>query len=233
MSERIDQLFKDKLGEHSLPPSPQAWEKVQAGATGKKGIVFMWRMASVIVLLGVFISTWYYFSSDKVESPTQIAEKANTPLPGNKVLPDNSVQPNESSIQIKTERIASTFKERKREQTKELKSKQEPSPNDFQETKSEQIVVEEQHIVAEVAVIETSAIKEKPVVIEFTLPSMEEPKETVVIAANEEEKSSGLKKLLESARDVKNGDAQLGANLREMKNELLAFDFKKDKTKRN
>jgi len=79
--------------------------------------------------------------------------------------------------------------------------------------------------------IAQNAKTEKPMVIEFTLaPIVNEP--VTEVTQNDSESSSGLKKILETARDVKNGEADLGI-IRDTKNQLLAFDFKKDKTKRN
>lgn len=66
----------------------------------------------------------------------------------------------------------------------------------------------------------------KPIVIEFSLDPVAPP----VVTAEATEKK-GLQRFLEKARDVKNGESDLG--LREATNDLLAWGFKKDKTKRN
>jgi len=77
--------------------------------------------------------------------------------------------------------------------------------------------------------MEPIAKAEKPIVIEFTLDPV--PSTTLVAKAPEAEKNNGFKKILDKAIDLKNGEGLGG--LRDAKNELLAFDFKKDKTKRN
>jgi len=62
----------------------------------------------------------------------------------------------------------------------------------------------------------------KPIKLEFTLEDL--PSEQPVATVNEE-RSSGLKKVWEMAREVKNGEGPV----REMKNELFALSFKKSK----
>jgi len=50
--------------------------------------------------------------------------------------------------------------------------------------------------------------------------------------ATVDDDKSGFQKILEKARDIKNGESELGS-LRDAKNELFALDFRRDKTKRN
>ena len=97
--------------------------------------------------------------------------------------------------------------------------------NELQKQVEDKVMVTEQERIA------LSVKKEKPVVIEFTLESISKEPIIEVAQANEAE-SSGLKKILETALDVKNGDSDLGI-IRDAKNQLFALDFKKDKTKRN
>jgi len=90
-------------------------------------------------------------------------------------------------------------------------------------------IVEKEPIKIEsVEVTQVVTKTEKPIVIEFTLDPI--PSTKTAIAATEEKPA--LKKILDKALDIKNGDAELGG-LRMAKNELFALDFKKDKSKRN
>ena len=67
----------------------------------------------------------------------------------------------------------------------------------------------------------------------FDMSANKISKEPIIeVAQANEAESSGLKKILETALDVKNGDSDLGI-IRDAKNQLFALDFKKDKTKRN
>ena len=67
-----------------------------------------------------------------------------------------------------------------------------------------------------------TSTRQKPIKLEFTLEdfSSEQPVATV-----NEEKSSGLKKVWDLAREVKNGDGPV----HEIKNELFALNFRKNK----
>ena len=80
-------------------------------------------------------------------------------------------------------------------------------------------------IVAEVT------IKEKPIVIEYTLESIVPQKKETPIVAEIDEKKKGLQKALDFARDAKNSDSPLGG-IRQAKDDLFALNFKKDKQKK-
>jgi len=100
-------------------------------------------------------------------------------------------------------------------------------------TPTENLLTEETELVADSKKIPTETLEklEKPIVIEFTLHPV--PARTLVAQIEgDHEKNNGFEKILDKARDIKNGDSELGS-LRDVKNELFAFDFRKDKTKRN
>ena len=92
-------------------------------------------------------------------------------------------------------------------------------------------IYQDQVIITEPILLTQTTKPEKPIVIEFTLESIKKPIVTEVAQANEVE-NSGLKKILEAARDVKNGESDFSI-IRETKNQLFALDFRKEKTKRN
>jgi hypothetical protein len=68
---------------------------------------------------------------------------------------------------------------------------------------------------------------QKPIKLEFTLDDFASEEKVV---ATTEVKNTGLKRVLELAKEVKNGEGPV-SNLREMKNELFALNFIKNKTK--
>ena len=82
--------------------------------------------------------------------------------------------------------------------------------------------------------IETTAeasIKEKPIVIEYTLESILPQKKETPIVAEIDERKNGFQKALEFAREAKNSDSPLG-EIRQAKDDLFALNFKKDKQKK-
>lgn len=233
MSNRIDQLFKNKLSEHNLPPSEEAWTKVQNGLSKKNKVVIYWRAAAVFVLLGLLVSAWYLLTQPVEISTQQIAKTENTEIQ------------DKSTIKKEKEKVSTntftTIKESKEPDTqKPIAESTKPIIIDKKETLNEELtepvepssLIEMAEIGQAIAVAEVTV--EKPIVLEFTLPTIEESTPTdVSLTDSETEKSTGIMKFLETARDVKNGDAEFGYSLRDFKNELFALEFKKDKTRRN
>jgi hypothetical protein len=229
MSNRIDQLFKDALSDHKITPSAEAWEKVQAGLTKKNKIIIVWRIAAVFVLFGVLISAWFLLTQDKSITPVQFTEKTELIIPEKNPVK----KPVEQNMESTKPYLAQTTKPEKRKKGNENSDvKQNPLTETIViENNEQQKMVEEIVVVAEPTLITQAAKAEKPVVIEFTLESIsKEP--VIAVAQSTEVENSGLKKILEAARDVKNGDSDLGI-IRDAKDQLFALDFKKDKPKRN
>jgi hypothetical protein len=59
----IDSLFKQELKEHQIQPSAAAWERIaaaQQGSSKKNGAVFLWRAASISLLIG--LSSVFHFN---------------------------------------------------------------------------------------------------------------------------------------------------------------------------
>ncbi len=223
MNNLMDQLFKNKLGDHRLPPSQDAWAKIEAGLSKKNNTVILWRAAAVFVLCGFLTGAWFYWQSTQ-DHTQQLTTKQDDSIKNSPEVQEplvDLVEKKENKNQVaiikKSERI-------KREKI--------TSKKDSEEITEATPILKE--AVKELAILETvitepAARPEKPVVIEFTLDPV--PSTTLIAKATDAEKSNGFKKILDKAIDLKNGEG-LGS-LRDVKNELLAFDFKKDKTKRN
>lgn len=223
MSNRMDQLFKNKLGDHRLPPSQEAWAKIESGLTKKNKTVILWRSAAVFVLCGFLASAWFYWQSTqdhtqelttKQDDGIKNAPEVQKPLvdPVEKKEYKNQVAIIKKSERLKREKITSK---------KDMEEITEATPI-LKEAEKELAILE-------TVITEPVSKPDKPVVIEFTLDPV--PSTTLIAKAIEAEKSNGFKKILDKAIDLKNGEGLGG--LRDAKNELLAFDFKKDKTKRN
>jgi hypothetical protein len=228
MDNRTDQLFKDKLGDHRLPPSAEAWSKVEAGLPKKNKLIILWRVAAAFVLFGLLTGAWFYWQSGQQDPPQQLVK--NPSGTDNNGL-DEPLIARQEKEENKTQ-VAAV------EKTKEIKKVKSNITEDTQEKIADQItnenlLIEETELVADTKMIpfEPQEKLEKPIVIEFTLEPL--PIRTSVAQANgKDEKNNGFEKILHKARDIKNGDSELGS-LRDAKNELFALDFRKDKTKRN
>lgn len=223
---RIDELFKNKLANHQVAPSADAWQKVEAGLT-KKNNAWVWRLAAALVLFGLLSGAWYLWNNN-METKPELVQQPASPQKENPVV----VQPEEQKQNL----VAET---QPKSETKSKKRIIKANASDSnKETQPEKVKAEEPLVVAETEVLVAEnktepAPARKPIVIEFTLEPLPvnviEP--TVALASADDDKS-GLQKILEKARDIKNGDSELGS-LRDAKNELFALDFRKDKTKRN
>jgi hypothetical protein len=225
MSNPIDQLFKNKLSELRAKPSGEAWKKVDAGLSKKNNKVILWRMAAVLALFGLLTTTWFYANETNQEAKSISKAEPNT-QESTQTL--NSIP---STVPVETEK-----KNLQQTETKPLKKQKnrstEVAVNNIitEQLKEEQQAVPlviDQNIVMEST---TVAKVEKPIVIEFTLDAI--TTETLQVARVNEEKNTGIKKIFDKALELKNGESDFGS-LRDAKNELFAFEFRKDKTKRN
>lgn len=223
MSNRIDQLFKKKLGDHRLPPSAEAWSKIESGLSKKNNTVILWRAAAVFVLCGFFSSAWFYWQSTQDRTQQLATQQYDTldtaPKTQALVKPVNMEEhKNQAGV------INKSTQTRRKKITSPKIDEPVKESTIMKETETELIPG------LETVSTETVAKAEKPMVIEFILDPV--PTTKLIAKAIEVEKTNGLKKVLDKALDLKNGEGDLGS-LRDAKNELFALDFRKDKTKRN
>ncbi|MEQ1588019.1 MAG: hypothetical protein ABL895_19205 [Cyclobacteriaceae bacterium] len=224
MSNRMDQLFKKKLGDHRLPPSAEAWSKIESGLLKKNNTVILWRAAAVFVLCGFLTGAWFYLQSTQDRSQ-QLAREQDDAID---TVPETEDPLIESVVKDDNKNQAAVIKKSTRTQREKI-----TPPKNNEEVQEAAIMKEaETELIADLETLskEPVAKAEKPIVIEFTLDPA--PSTTLVAKATEVEKSNGFKKILDKALDLKNGEGDLGS-LRDAKNELFALDFRKDKTKRN
>src|SRR6185369_2559743 len=74
MENKIDQFFKDKLEGHTLPPSEEAWAKVEANLS-KKNNVAIWRIAAAILIAGALISVIMWSQRESKNNEQILARK--------------------------------------------------------------------------------------------------------------------------------------------------------------
>ncbi len=235
--DRVDQFFKNKLEDHSMAPSENAWAKVEAGLSKKNNVV-LWRWAAAALLMGALITIIYSSQRGIGNSQPALAEKKikkGSPVASD---PSNLTQPKTESP---SQQSSSTFAAKKNStksliqpakieseeiQKKEtiavvdhkIKKTEADDMNQGQEAKNK---IEEKIIAEATPKKEVASTTRKPIKLEFTLedlPSVE------TVATTNEVKNTGLKKVLELAREMKQGEGPL-TSLREKKNELFAHNF--------
>jgi cell division protein FtsN len=232
MSNKIDNLFNGKLSDHSLTPSAEAWSRIESGLSKKNKFVIVWRAAAVFVLLGLLTGSWFYWQSKQNDHETRLVTKEPVP---NKITQEVNSEVKETPVAPlqKTESVPQIAADTKQEKNKPVTQEQKKLMQQPQVAlnKPEPIKVEEIEQVKIETVEVTQVTKaEKPIVIEFTLEPVTQ--NTIAVAQATETEKPALKKIWDKALDIKNGDTELGG-LRMAKNELFAFDFRKDKSKRN
>ncbi len=231
MNNRIDQLFKDTLGEYHISPSEEAWGKIQSGLPKKNKMAITWRLAAVFVLFAILMGSWFLGDNSTSNDPTKV------------VTTNNMAVPDKSQAAKSTEPVVESESPKPNHRANAASSKKIIESHDANEgieyTKQKNIASRDTEIVTDIDDREIAAAtiqivqkvkEEKPIVIEFRL----EPVSKNAVASGNLDivENSGLKKLLEVAREVKNGDSDLGV-IRETKNQLFALDFRKDRLKRN
>jgi hypothetical protein len=233
MKNPLDHLFREKLADHSLSPEPGAWARVRRHISKKNNGWKPWlRAASVIILLGAGFLIWKgVTSSNGVSSNKMVADKspreevsAQIPLGQEPNKPESITQRNKSKQQ---ESAFKTTAPREKNKTQEISSPIEEKPQ-INTTLTDLIVATKEEIANEptmVAEIAESNAEDQAIVVVYTL---ELPK----ALAEPKEKKTGLKRVLELAREARSTENPIG-ELRQAKNEILAFDFGKDKEQRN
>lgn len=223
----VDKLFRSKLENDQVTPRPIAWERIEDRLSKKNKTIIWMRWAAAIALASLVGSYWILNRGD---------EQAKTLAVGEKTPPVQKVQPKASSPVKESAVSASQSKASKK--TRKVFKPVPAAPLETPVTQSAAIATTQPVVITtEPILVADNQVTSKPatkgVVLVYTLPSLAAPavEPALALAANTvTEKQSGFQKLLEAAKDMKNSDNAWG-DLREAKNDLLTFDFKKDKNR--
>ena len=211
----LDKIFKDKLNDYSTSAPAGAWHRISTGISKKNSLNYR-RIAAALSLLvaaGVVIA-WY---ASKTGTRDTVAMVPNPPLsnsqPKKKEMSAPAAVRKQSLQQRHVAKLVAPVK-------KKAPVKEAPVEVELPAEAAPAITVPQ----PETARVEphASVPAEKAIVIEYRL-------ETVAAAQPAAKERSGLRKVLDFAREAKNS-TPLG-DLRDAKDELLAFDFRKDKQK--
>ncbi|MCU0418518.1 MAG: hypothetical protein MUC38_02575 [Cyclobacteriaceae bacterium] len=218
MSHPIDQFFKEKLAEHSVPPPTNAWAAVESRVAKKRdSLGWAWRIAAALLLFALPVGVWVSSRVDPQLPPAtgQNQVELSQPAADTVAPPERSPAPRAQPSQTTSTQPRGVPKTRSTEMASAAHAIAEA------DTASKTTVAAKAPPPETAATV--AAAPAKPIVIEFTLEPVAAP---VVIADK-----NGWQRFLEKARDVKNGEGDLG--LREAADDLLARGFRKDKTKQN
>lgn len=219
---KIDQLFKNKLEEHSIAPPENTWSMVEAGLS-KKNNKWIWSIAAGVMLAALLLiliyqprqpeNTTLTQSTKPINrTPDQIAQEKEASKP-EIVRAEKPTHTNMAHAAIPSKKIQRRIPAEK-ETGISLNEKEEKT---IALTMTEDIEKEKIKTDATHSATVTSSTQ-KPMKLEFTLDDFPaaEPVATAVA-----EKKSGLKKILELARDIKTGEGS-AVDLKDIKNEIFA-----------
>jgi hypothetical protein len=217
----MDKLFRDQLGNHEVPLSSQAWDRLEAARAGKKKASSWWMIAASLVIL-ISAGTYFIQQADQKIEPQVLAEEGATRSETSKTDLLERAAPMEAPVaQISPElhketmagaressqpALSSTSGRASQQPVEEQLVKREIAAIQTQFSKSstlqfdpETIVVPE-HLMAPKKVIESAGLR---VEIYQNLTAPDSVKKAVV------QQKNLLKRVVNAALDVKNGEKEL------------------------
>ena len=253
MTQQPDNLFKRKLENHSRPAPAGAWDRIEAGLNKKKYKGHWHNIAAAVLLLAAtsfillqiqetdpFIATTGTDNGVEKSTGAPDIQTAEPESPKETIAPDKPVHEIEEASPDATPAVA----EKKEADMRSNVSKTLRSTTSVAQTKTEPIkpaivTTPEPANVSESLLVDqqSSALAENTAAEESSIKWVIDAKEArekyldkkaLAKATSEEQKSSGLKKLLGKAYDLKTNQDQFG-ELRHIKNEILAFNFQGNK----
>jgi hypothetical protein len=223
MNNRLDNYFKERVHQHETAPSSEAWGKIEARRSKKNSKVTLLRIAAGIAAIGLISVMMIDLQKD---APSQkLSQQNNEQRPARNL--DKVKEP-------KSQTRSSDTKELKKSHTQVRKIDKQADPKekniDLQATVTPDPVVLESNEARQIAsLVEQEKPKAKRIVIVYTLPTINKASQQNAVAGAEE-KRTGLQKVMDVAMEVRASDIPLG-QLREAKDDLFAFELKRDKTK--
>lgn len=233
MSNEIDKFFKGKLADHSVKPGPEAWSKIESGLSKKNKTIIWFRSAAVLAMIGLAIGLWFISEKSKVEQPVAI-NKATDVV---KEIPENKIAEADPGDEVVKEPLPVV---RRSKPTLTKKTSKNPPAKEAKnialvnDSTTQQLAISNEESIELLPAIELpieSKVESKSMVIVYTLPEIKTKNESTREDELFKEKKTGLQKVMEIASEVRS-ESPLGG-LRQAKNEILAFNFRKDKDERN
>jgi hypothetical protein len=242
MKQQPDELFRNKLRAYSKPVPESAWDRIEAGMVRKPYPFYRLAIAASLLLISVCI---YIFWPSPLSEQTTIAQQNK--IKPNKVIEQGDERVKEEPVRkegagkssAETTDIGQTQKlvepiNRKRVAPVEPEVTTEVEQKTNGQTPEDMFgpVIINTEIIAEEKIdsIDTGITESKNLFIVYTAEDTKEylSKRIPEEATTGEETASTFKKVLRTARNLKSNQDPVG-DLRQMKNEILALNFKSDK----
>jgi hypothetical protein len=210
----VDRVFEDAFAHYATPVPAGLWERVESGIPPATGYKTSLRWAAVLVPVMVAAGIWAMLP----DNTDVIAVKHAAPAPVPSVDVIKTPDPQPIAVNAQRNKPTASMKQAPQKASHEIQSPETAVVEEIFLT--EEITIEPVALDSEPAATEQTPVK--PMVIVYTL-------ETVAVPAPEKETS--LERVVEFARAVKHSDP-IG-DIRGLKDEVFAFDFRKKQTKKN
>jgi hypothetical protein len=220
MNNKVDKLFKNKLEKHSLAPSQQVWEKVEARLSKKNKTIIWVRIAAALTLTVLTTITVTQWKDDAIIS--QPLATHTDSITQRKETLATAAKKDERVVAADSKK--SIIKKRTYSIKKELIKKEGLMPKE----ETHVAIAEEEKLNTEFAISESPSPKvtnKKPMKITFSLPALEPKHEAMeqqvaITAPTPQVKKTNLQRAFDAAREIRTGEAL--ESLREAKNHLFA-----------
>lgn len=239
MSQQPDKLFREKLRGYERPVSGNAWERVSEHLY-KTNSRNLWLKIAAAVLALVVAGGLLFLSVNKEPAPslavkTQPADPSYPALqaPGKAVTPERKQAPGrKNEMKIKSAPAPGRARDRKRKADVPA-----PEPSSLTSAKVAEVnpsanPEKKNPTVQDTPSPATTETEDRMTIIfsaqevnDKYLEANEQDKKELADATSTEKKTSSFQSLLKKARDLKHNQDPLG-DLRQKKNEILAFNFK-------
>ena len=244
--EKIDKIFKEKLEQYERPVSEAAWNKIAGGLERKKqvGFYFYLRIAAGFTLLAI-AAAYLLLKNDRTESVLETQAIANVGAAEEKTeavaleqieTPDLNEVSDTPLMYTRPKKSNNTLalKSQDRVELKEIEKEIIPieQPEEITSTEVAQLIRDTPVSIKN----ETNSndFLGKPISLNIILTGNATESNAIASTEYQEDKKDGLgekmKKLFNKAQELKHSEGAL-ADLRQAKDEILAFDFKKESLK--
>ncbi|HOX82764.1 MAG TPA: hypothetical protein PLJ60_16685 [Chryseolinea sp.] len=237
MKQQPDKLFREKLEGFQKPAPASAWDKIETNLDKQNSKGLWWKVAASLLLIAVSAYLLWPKNVEQTEAPIankNIEETKSIPASKekkvNEALPSpiqNSVVPTEATPKNNVARIDKQ-KDQPKEKIQEpiLAMTETVTPT---KDKSNEVATLTENVITPEVVATTEITTEKSGNYITLVVTAEEAnkyliKNTNSEATSDDTKTSSLRKLLNKASDLTNDQRPL-ADLRQMKDEILALNF--------
>lgn len=237
----VDQLFRDKLNHHEKPYHGNGWDRIEKSLQSERKPFAYWKMAAAIALTLGCTYAFFHFAEYSPSHVAEIPVKTQEKLPSKNQSMKSDTVSNKKEMPSILPKKASPTPEKKSndnasEKTPPTKGNvQLPMNNSFNSMNTALVTEEhngldESDIATETSIAQLDDTKQQTKTSTKIVLTLEDTKRFLATqesshATSETVSSSTLEMAVAKAKDLKNNQDPL-AELRQIKNDILALNFK-------